>query len=181
MDKKRVKLVDDTFKLKSLDGREFIANHVLIAIGRRGSPRKLGVIGEESTKVAYRLLEPERIEGKKIIVVGGGDSAVESAMLLMDNNEVILSYRKEQFARIKAKNTVNIEKAIQENKLKVYFNSEIISINKSDVLLKTDDSEGMVIPNDLVYIFIGGELPSQFLQQAGIEITKKFGQIVKKH
>ena len=176
-----VPLVDDTFKLKSLDGREFIANHVLIAIGRRGSPRKLGVIGEESTKVAYRLLEPERIEGKKIIVVGGGDSAVESAMLLMDNNEVILSYRKEQFARIKAKNTVNIEKAIQENKLKVYFNSEIISINKMDVLLKTDDSEGMVIPNDLVYIFIGGELPSQFLQQAGIEITKKFGQIVKKH
>lgn len=176
-----VPLVDDTFKLKALDGREFIANHVLIAIGRRGSPRKLGVIGEESTKVAYRLLEPENIVGKKIVVVGGGDSAVESAMLLMDNNEVILSYRKEQFARIKAKNTQNIEAAILQNKIKVYFNSEIICINENDIILKTEEEDGLLIPNDLVFIFIGGELPTQFLQQAGIEITKKFGQIVKKH
>lgn len=178
-----VPLVNDTFKLVATNGQEFITNHVLIAIGRRGSPRKLNVPGEESTKVAYRLLEPERIEGKKIVVVGGGDSAVESAMLLMDNNEVILSYRKEQFARIKTKNSQNIEAAIKQNKLKVYFNSEVMCINESDIILKTEDSQsdGILIPNDLVYIFAGGELPTQFLHNVGIEITKRFGQIVKKH
>lgn len=178
-----IPLVNDTFKLVAANGQEFIANHVLIAIGRRGSPRKLNVPGEESTKVAYRLLEPERIEGKKILVVGGGDSAVESAMLLMDNNEVILSYRKEQFARIKPKNSQNIETAITHNKLKVYFNSEVLCINDKDIILKTEDSQsdGILIPNDLVYIFAGGELPTQFLHNVGIEITKRFGQIVKKH
>ena len=178
-----VPLVNDTFKLVAANGQEFITNHVLIAIGRRGSPRKLNVPGEESTKVAYRLLEPERIEGKKIVVVGGGDSAVESAMLLMDNNEVILSYRKEQFARIKPKNSQNIEAAITHNKLKVYFNSEILCINEKDIILKTENSQsdGILIPNDLVYIFAGGELPTQFLHNVGIEITKRFGQIVKKH
>jgi thioredoxin reductase (NADPH) len=178
-----VPMMNDTFKLVSTDGKEIIANHVLIAIGRRGSPRKLNIPGEESTKVAYRLLEPERIEGKKIIVVGGGDSAVESAMLLMDKNEVLLSYRKEQFARIKAKNSQNIEDAIKKNKLKVAFNSELLKINEQEVIIKLDDSNlnGTVIPNDLVYIFIGGELPTQFLQNVGIQITKRFGQIVKKH
>jgi thioredoxin reductase (NADPH) len=176
-----VPMMNDTFKLVSTDGKEIIANHVLIAIGRRGSPRKLNIPGEESTKVAYRLLEPERIEGKKIIVVGGGDSAVESAMLLMDKNEVLLSYRKEQFARIKAKNSQNIEDAIKKNKLKVAFNSELLKINEQEVIIKMDDSNpnGTAIPNHLVYIFIGGELPTQFLQNVGIQITKRFGQIVK--
>lgn len=178
-----VPLVNDTFKLVAANGQEFITNHVLIAIGRRGSPRKLNVPGEESTKVAYRLLEPERIEGKKIVVVGGGDSAVESAMLLMDKNEVILSYRKEQFARIKPKNSQNIEAAITHKKLKVYFNSEVLCINENDIILKTEESQsdGILIQNDLVYIFAGGELPTQFLHNVGIEITKRFGQIVKKH
>ena len=73
----------------------------MLAIGRRGSPRKLGIPGEMKEKVAYRLLEPETIFGKHIIVVGGGDSAVESALLLSDNNHVILSYRNEVFNRIK--------------------------------------------------------------------------------
>jgi thioredoxin reductase/Pyruvate/2-oxoacid:ferredoxin oxidoreductase delta subunit len=178
-----VPMTNDTFKLKATDGREIIANHVLIAIGRRGSPRKLNIPGEESTKVAYRLLEPERIEGKKIMVVGGGDSAVESAMLLMEKNEVILSYRKDQFARIKAKNSQQINEAIKNNKLQVAFNSELLNIEENEVLIKLDDSDplGKSVPNDLVYIFIGGELPTQFLKNVGINITKRFGQIVKKH
>ncbi len=179
---KIIPLLDDTFKLVATNGNTFITNHVLIAIGRRGSPRKLGVPGEDTFKVAYRLLEPERISGKKIIVVGGGDSAVESAMLLMDQNEVILSYRKEQFARIKTKNSKSIETAINQKKLQVIFNSEVLSINEQDVLIKTDaSSDAKIVPNDLIYVFIGGELPTDFLKNAGIEITKKFGQIVKKH
>ena len=161
-------------------GSEFLSYAVLLAIGRRGTPRKLGVPGEELPNVAYRLLEPENITGKKAIVVGGGDSAVESAMLLAEQNEVVLSYRKDQFARIKPKNKAAIDAAIAKGELKVIFNSDLVSISEQAVLMKVGE-EVKELPNDLVYIFAGGELPTGFLQKIGIEITKRFGHIVKKH
>lgn len=173
---------DDTFKIETNTGETYISNHVLLAIGRRGTPRKLGCPGEDTQKVAYRLLEPERINDKKIVVVGGGDSAIESALLLKDQNEVILSYRKDKFSRLKPKNRHKILAAEEDGSIKIIYNSNLISINKEDVLIKTaENDEGMLVPNDLVYIFAGGELPTKFLQKAGVEITKRFGYIVKKH
>ena len=175
-------LADDTFRIETNTKETFISNHVLLAIGRRGSPRKLGVPGEDSEKVAYRLLEPERIHDKKVIVVGGGDSAIESALLLKDQNEVILSYRKDKFSRLKPKNKEKILAAEIDESLKVMYNSNLISIEKDCVLMKTDDNDsGLKIDNDQVYIFAGGEMPTQFLQKAGIEISKRFGYIMKKH
>ena len=173
-------LQDDTFKVVTNNGQEYVSNYVLLATGRRGSPRKLNVPGEDSQKVAYRLLEPERITDKKVIVVGGGDSAVESAMLLMENNEVILSYRKDKFARIKPKNKESIAKAIDSKLIEGLFNSNLISINETSVTINVEGEE-RTISNDLVYIFAGGELPTSFLQKAGVEITKRFGHIVKKY
>ncbi len=177
-----IPIQNDTFKIKTNNGKEYICNNVLLSIGRRGSPRKLGIPGEESQKVAYRLLEPERISGKKIIVVGGGDSAVESAMLLKGDNEVILSYRKDKFARIKPKNREKITEAIADHSLKAIFDSNLVSLNDQSVTIKVNGGdEPRVLENDLVYIFAGGELPTKFLQNAGIEITKRFGHIMKKH
>lgn len=170
-----------TFKIKTNTGTEYFANSVLLAIGRRGSPRKLNVKGEQTQKVAYRLLEPERISNKKIIVVGGGDSAIESALLLKDKNEVTLSYRKDKFSRLKPKNRENILKAQDTNSLKILFNSNILQINELNVLLKTNDGEIVDVENDLIYIFAGGELPTQFLKNSGVEISKRFGYILKKH
>lgn len=171
-----------TFKTITSTGKEILSHSVLLAIGRRGSPRKLAVPGEETQKVAYRLLEPERISGKKIIVVGGGDSAIESAMLLMDDNEVILSYRSDKFSRLKPKNRENIQLADQKGKLKIWYNSNLLDISEKTITLQTEQSpEGEIIENDLVYIFAGGELPTPFLQKIGIEITKRFGHIMKKH
>ena len=172
---------DDTFKVKTVKGEEFLAHNVLIAIGRRGSPRKLGVPGEMSQKVAYRLLEPERISGKKIMVVGGGDSAVESAMLVMEDNEVILSYRKDKFARIKPKNREKILAAIKQGKIKAMFNSNVVEIKDQSVLIKTNDEAPEEIENDLIYIFAGGVLPTKFLQDVGIEVKRRFGYTMKKH
>lgn len=175
-------LHDDTFKVVTNIGKEYVSNYVLLATGRRGSPRKLNVPGEDSQKVAYRLLEPERMSGKKIVIVGGGDSAVESAMLLMENNEVILSYRKDKFARIKPKNKESISEAIANKSIKAIFNSNLLSINDTSITLKVDEEENArTIENDLVYIFAGGEMPTSFLQKAGVEITKRFGHIVKKY
>ncbi|MEL7532879.1 MAG: NAD(P)-binding domain-containing protein, partial [Bacteroidota bacterium] len=173
---------DETFKIITNDGKEYFANHVLLAIGRRGTPRKLGVPGEDTQKVAYRLLEPERINDKRVMVVGGGDSAIESALLLKDQNEVCLSYRKDKFARLKPKNRTKILAAIEAGEIEVIYNSNVLSINPDHVLLKVKDSEdAQQKVNDQVYIFIGGELPTGFLEKAGVAITKRFGYIVKKH
>ncbi len=173
-------LKDGTFKVVTNTGTEHISNNVLLAIGRRGTPRKLNVPGEELPHVAYRLLEPERISDKKIIVVGGGDSAIESALLLKDQNEVTLSYRKDKFSRLKPKNKENVERAIADQSLKTLFNSDIMSISERFVSVSVG-GESREMENDLLYIFAGGELPTEFLKNAGIEINKRFGHIMKKH
>lgn len=171
---------DGTFKLITAGGTVYHTHQVLIAIGRRGSPRKLGVEGETLPKVFYRLLEPEHIENENIIVVGGGDSAIESALLLADQNKVKLSYRKDNFSRIKEQNRVKILEAHQMGKLEVIYNSNIVEIKEKEVEIEINDTI-KTIPNDLVYVFAGGELPIQFLKSAGIEIKKRFGHIVKSY
>ncbi|MFK5880395.1 MAG: NAD(P)-binding domain-containing protein [Flavobacteriaceae bacterium] len=173
---------DNTFKIVTNTDEEYICNNVLLAIGKRGSPRKLNVPGETSTKVAYRLLEPENIKNKKVLVVGGGDSAIETVLLLKDENAATLSYRKDKFARLKPKNKEKVEQAIEDGSLNIIFNSNVISINDADVLLKINDEDGIKqLENDLVYIFAGGELPTSFLQKAGVQITKRFGYTMKRH
>jgi thioredoxin reductase len=156
---------------------------VLLAIGRRGSLRKLGVPGEEKEKVSYRLLEPELIHNQKILVVGGGDSAIESALLLSDeNNFVSISYRGDSFARLKPKNLERINSYSKSGKVKVLLNSEVSEILDNSVILRMKDSpEPFVIENDLVFIFAGGILPTKFLEEIGIRITKKFGEAILKH
>lgn len=170
------------FNLNTSNNTYNTAN-VVLAIGRRGTPRKLQVEGEEREKVAYRLLEPELISGKNVLVVGGGDSAVESAMLLSqkeNGNTVTVSYRGESFKRIKPKNEERISSAIREEKLKVLFNSSVNEIHDNYVVL-TMNEERLQIDNDLVYIYAGGELPTEFLNKMGISITKKFGEVILKH
>jgi thioredoxin reductase (NADPH) len=174
--------VDGIFKVTTLKGDEFSTATVLLAIGRRGTPRKLNVPGEIKEKVAYRLLEPEAISGKHVIVVGGGDSAVESALLLADQNHVILSYRNEVFNRIKPQNSMALNKAMAEGRLEVRLSSNLLSIEDETIVLSVGkDGEKLTLKNDLVYIFAGGELPTQFLEKAGITISKKFGETVMKH
>jgi thioredoxin reductase/ferredoxin len=170
------------FRVNTKDGSQYSANKVLLAIGRRGTPRKLNIPGEVSTKVAYRLLEPELITGKNIVVVGGGDSAIESAILLADENKVTLSYRSVAFSRLKPRNKLAIEELISAKKVNVLLKSNLISIEENNVKIKIDDEpEPIQMENDLVYIFAGGELPTQFLKNVGIEITTKFGEAILKH
>jgi thioredoxin reductase len=169
------------FNVQTLKGEIYTAESVLLAIGRRGSPRKLNIPGEMKEKVAYRLLEPELISGKDIMVVGGGDSAVESALLLADLNNVTVSYRGENFNRLKQANNDALSKAIDGGKLSIKLNSNLTAIDEDTVSVSfTNGIESVQIKNDLVYIFAGGELPTQFLEKAGISITKKFGETVFK-
>ena len=170
------------FRVIVKDGTQYTANKVLLAIGRRGTPRKLNIPGEISTKVAYRLLEPELITGKNIVVVGGGDSAIESVLLLAEENKVTLSYRSAIFSRLKPRNKQAIEQLISANKVNVILKSNLVSIEEEYVNVKVEGNEEIVrLENDLVYIFAGGELPTQFLKNVGIVITTKFGEAILKH
>lgn len=172
---------DDHFVIRTNQG-EYTSNGVLLAIGRRGSPRKLGVKGEEKEKVAYRLLEPELIHDQNILVVGGGDSAIESALLLADEkNNVTLSYRGENFSRLKPMNLERINKYSSSGKVKLLLNTNVSEIRDEEVIIKDGTGRELIIRNDLVYIFAGGELPTKFLEQIGIKITKKFGDAILKH
>ena len=177
-----IHMTESGFEVQCSGEINYITNKVLLAIGRRGTPRKLNVAGELMEKVAYRLLEPELISGKDVLVVGGGDSAIESALLLAPSNKVTLSYRGDKFSRLKPLNAENIQKAIHDKTLDVILESNVIEILSDRVLMKEgSDQPSFELKNDLVYIFAGGELPTQFLQKTGIEITKRFGYTVKSH
>jgi len=171
----------ELFAVHVSTGETLSTKAVLLAIGRRGTPRKLNIPGEQLEKVAYRLLEPEQIEGKNILVVGGGDSAIEAALALSEQNKVLLSYRSEAFQRIKPKNSEKIKAAMANDKIDVQFSSNVLNISEESISLSLPGGEMREVPNDLVYIFAGGELPTEFLKKAGVEITTRFGHAILKH
>lgn len=169
------------FMINKGDGTSIRSRNVLLAIGRRGTPRKLNVPGELNQRVAYRLLDEEYITNERILVVGGGDSAVEAALLLKDKNHVILSYRKRAFARIKASNQTCIDKAADSGQINILYNSQVKEILESDVTLNMEDWVQTLKDIDRIYIFAGGELPTQFLKKAGIEMELAKNKILKEH
>jgi thioredoxin reductase (NADPH) len=148
---------------------QYRSHAVILGIGKSGSPRKLGVKGEELPKVMYRLIEADHYVNKKILVVGGGDSAIEAAMGLAHQvgNNVTLSYRKEAFSRIKERNAQRIEECMRKGKLKVFFNSMPTEFKQVSVILEIN-GQRQEIPNDYVWIFAGGEPPTAFLKKIGV-------------
>ncbi len=169
------------FKVTVKGGQTYNGHRILLAIGRRGSPRKLGVPGEDLPKVTYKLLEPEVIINQDILVVGGGDSAIESALLLAEQNRVILSYRSDTFSRLKPLNAANIAEAEKKGVIRILYGSNVQEITTEKVLISVGASEPVPYPNDFVYIFAGGELPTEFLQKSGVQITKRFNYTMLSH
>ena len=160
------------------DGAEFHAANVVLALGTRGSPRRLGVPGEELAKVHYRLLEPEEFRDRHVLVVGGGNSAVETALALAGSggcSSVSLSYRREQFARCRADNRRLIAAAIDAGKVRALMPTEVIRIESRSVELRCR-SERTVLENDAVIAQLGGTPPSDVLRSFGIELVTKYGE-----
>lgn len=154
------------------------AAHVILALGRRGSPRKLEVEGEELEKVSYRVIEPEEHKGRHVLVVGGGNSAVETAVILSDYGgcaSVSISYRRERFARARAENMQRIENAIRTGRVRGYMNSEVRSIGEQTVRLVHRDGREEQVENDAVVVQAGGTDPGELLASLGIALTTKYG------
>lgn len=149
---------------------------VLLTIGRRGTPRQLGVPGEELPKVVYRLIDPEQYKGLHVLVVGGGDSALEAATSIAEEagTTVTLSYRSGAFNRAKQKNREKVETMQGEGKLNVLFSSNVKEIREGSVMIDVGDKVGQ-LKNDGVIVSAGGILPSAFLKKIGITVETKWG------
>lgn len=154
----------------------YTSKTVLLSMGRRGTPRKLEVPGEEQAKVVYRLTEPEQYAGQAVLVVGGGDSALEAAIALAEQQgtKVVLSYRSAAFSRVKEKNRVRLDEQQKTGRIKVLLNSSVQSILADAVDI---DCDGHLerYPNDAVIVCAGGLLPTPLLQKVGIQFDTKFG------
>jgi putative YpdA family bacillithiol system oxidoreductase len=164
----RVTKNGDYFDVVSIKGN-YRARNVVLAMGRRGTPRKLGAIGEEQPKVLYQLVDAQSYQNKNLLVVGGGDSAVEAAVGLgrQPGNKVSISYRQSKFARVKLKNEKRITELIAEKKVRPIFNSNVLEIREKTVLIKAGE-DTLEIPNDYVFIFAGGEPPFKMLAEMGV-------------
>ena len=168
-----------------IDGRGFVVRtghsryrtrSVLLTMGRRGTPRKLGVAGEEQSKVVYRLIDAEQYRGQAVLVVGGGDSAVEAAIALVEQSatSVTLSYRGAAFSRIKRKNRERLQAMQAAGQVRVLLESTVQSIDETEVRV-VHRGRAERLPNDAVIVCAGGQLPTPMLQQIGISFETKFG------
>ncbi|HEV3285289.1 MAG TPA: NAD(P)-binding domain-containing protein [Steroidobacteraceae bacterium] len=164
----------DSFTVKTNRG-SYATRSVLLAIGRRGTPRKLGVPGEELPKVVYRLVDPEQYAGQQVLVVGGGDSALEAAASIAEaGGTVVLSYRGAEFDRAKARNRDRIRSATNGGQLRVMMKSNVKKIEAQSVAIEADGALTEV-RNDAVIVSAGGVLPSEFLRRVGISVETKYG------
>jgi len=168
-----VKGDDGIFRVTTQTG-EYKTRHVILALGKTGNSRKLGVKGEDLPKVMYRLIEADHYVNKRILVVGGGDSAVEAAMGLASQvgNTVTISYRQGTFSRIKERNNQRIQEFIRKGKLKVIFNSNPVEFQTDSVVMEVNGAK-QSIPNDFVWIFAGGEPPTVFLKKISVGFANR--------
>ncbi len=160
----------------NLGETEIDTQKVLLTIGRRGTPRKLGVAGEDQPKVVYRLIDPEQYKGKKVTVVGGGDSAIEAACSLAEQPDTIvtISYRSEAFSRAKSKNRERIGEMSQAGRLEVLLSSNVTMISENEIEFGSY-AGSIVRENDAVIVCAGGILPTGFIKSMGIEVETKHG------
>ncbi len=156
---------------------EYRTRTVLLAIGRRGTPRKLDVPGEDQTKVVYRLNDPADYQHQHVMIVGGGDSALEAATTIADEpgTTVTLSYRSGAFSRAKQKNRERVDQAVASGKLNVMLSSNIQEIGADTVTITDEAGETHCLDNNGIIICAGGILPNGFLKAVGINVETKFG------
>lgn len=158
------------------DKGEYRARAVLLAIGRRGTPRRLGVPGEDLPKVVYTLIDPQQYRGQRVLVVGGGDSALEAATSIAEQPDTVvaISYRSDSFSRAKEKNRRKVAEAEAAGRLRLLLPSNVKEIGPDRVVLELN-GERVDLDNDATIICAGGILPTPMLKEIGIRVETKYG------
>ena len=171
----RVEQSGDRFVAHTSSG-PIAAAHVVLALGRRGTPRRLETPGEELPKVAYRLLEPESYDGQRVLVVGGGSSALEAAMALAERprSKVTLCHRRSEFSGARAALVQRVLMLEKEGMLQILREARVTSITPDrvhfDVAGQPAERE-----NDFVFVLVGGVPPYELLKQCGVDLETRFG------
>ncbi len=171
-----IRRVAGAFEVETSKGVTVRGRRVLLAIGKRGNPRRLGVEGEDRENVIYRLYDAADHQDEDVLVVGGGDSAVEAALTLSEVGRVTLAYRKDAFFRLKSKNREKIEQAAADGRVELLFNSELRRIDEDRVTLSVAGVE-REIGNDCVVVAIGADLPHAFFRKVGIRMEKEWSPL----
>jgi thioredoxin reductase (NADPH) len=171
----KITAADNGFEVHSQSGLKN-SRAILLAIGRRGTPRKLGVAGEDQKKVVYQLIDPEQYKGQHVLVVGGGDSALEAATSIADQpgTTVTLSYRSDAFGRAKSKNREKVAAQSASGRLNVLLKSQIKMISESSVEIFYE-GQSQILKNEAIIVCAGGILPTEFLKSIGINMETKYG------
>lgn len=152
---------------------EHVARNVCLALGRRGTPVKLGIPGEDEPKVAYALVDANAYQGRRVLIVGGGESAAETALALAEQpgNEVTLSYRKDAFFRVKQRTEERLRERVSTGRIRLLLSSRVLAIHEHavDVAIAQDGLESTrSLPNDEVFVLAGGTPPFALLESAGV-------------
>jgi thioredoxin reductase (NADPH) len=157
----------------TVSGEPFLCDKVILALGNRGVPRKLGIPGEDSPNVFYNLLEADEFSGSTVTVIGAGDSSIEAALALQRNGcQVTMIIRGDGFPKAKTRNLERIMQARADGLISIYFNSQPLAIG-ADFISFNAGGATQRGKNDAVFIMVGGELPFELLESIGISIVEK--------
>ena len=166
------KLKGGEFEIETPVGR-YRARRVVLASGIRGTPRRLGVPGEDLEQVYHRLYSPKHYRGEEILVVGGGNSAVETALTLAEENRVTLSYRGGEFARVFKDNRRKLEASAGAGRIKVVYHSTVDAFGPESSTLEVEEGAGkriLELPYQHAFVLIGADAPTDFLRSLGIRL-----------
>lgn len=155
---------------------------VILAMGVRGSPRRLGLPNEDLPKVTYNLLDPEQYQNCHVAVVGGGNAGVEAAQYLAKaqyKNKVTLLVRGATFDRCNEENQNIINEMQKKGLVDIRYESSVKEIQPDKLVIQKKDGTEE-IPNNYLFVFAGAEMPHKFLMSLGIQIDKKFGEALGK-
>jgi thioredoxin reductase (NADPH) len=157
----------------TISGKNYTCDKIILALGNRGVPRKLGIPGEDGPNVFYNLLEADEFSGSTVTVIGAGDSSIEAALALQRNGcHVTMLVRGDGFPKAKARNLERIGQASSAGQIRIFFNSQPLAIAADFISFNANG-----VPHrekiDAVFVMVGGELPFELLENIGINIIEK--------